>query len=143
MKIKLINFGAEYKPERKHYNDAGADVRAFFHDERKVEGIRPHETKRIALGFGLEIPDGYMALLLPRSSFASKGITCETPPIDSGYRGEICALITNNTDDYVIIQKGERIAQLVIVPVVISDFVTVDELGDERGTGGFGSTGVN
>lgn len=141
MKIKLIDFGMQQKPQRSHYNDAGADVRVVFHDNTKLEGILPHTTKRFPLGFGHEIPDGYMGLLLPRSGLASKGITCEIPPIDSGYRGEICALITNNNDESVLIESGERIAQLVIVPCVIADFV--EDTGDERGTGGFGSTGVN
>lgn len=134
MKIKLINYGYKHAPSRKHYNDAGADVYATDDVEMKA-----HNTYMIPLGFGLEIPDGYVGLILPRSSMAKDGIVCNIPPIDSGYRGEISAVVTNNTDYACTIKEGDRIGQLVILPVVLADYV--EDLGEERGDGAFGSTG--
>lgn len=72
-------------------------------------------------------------------SMAVKGLVCELPPVDSGYRGEIHAILSNVSSRTQHIPKGSRIGQLVITPVVIADFVT--ELGEQRGTGAFGSTG--
>ena len=69
---------------------------------------------------------------------AVKGLVCELPPVDSGYRGEIHAIISNVSNQIQELTKGSRVGQLVIAPVVIADFVT--DLGAERGTGGFGST---
>lgn len=140
MKIKVINFGYSKLPFRAHENDAGADVHVCFHDGRERMIIPPQSTKKIPLGLGLCLPDGYAAFVFPRSGLSSKGITCELPPIDSGYRGEIHAIVTNCSDKYVEIKQGDRIGQLVIMPVVVADFVT--ETGEERGENGFGSTGT-
>ena len=140
MKIKIIDFGYENLPKRAHYNDAGADVYACPHTKHDKIRLWANSSLKIPLGFGLEIPDGYMGLIFPRSGLSSKGITCELPPIDSGYRGEIHAIMTNNTNTDYYVEKGERIGQLVIMPVVLADFVT--ELGEERASGAFGSTGV-
>lgn len=139
MKIQVIDFGYEKLPLRAHDNDAGADVHACFHD-KEFAIIWPHETVRVPLGLGLCLPDGYAAFVFPRSGLSSKGITCELPPIDSGYRGEIHAIVHNGSDDKVRINNGDRVGQLVVVPIVVADFVT--EKGEERGTGAFGSTGV-
>ena len=140
MKIKIIDFGYENLPKRAHYNDAGADVYACPHTKHKKVRLWGNSSLKIPLGFGLEIPDGYMGLVFPRSGLSSKGISCELPPIDSGYRGEIHAIMTNNTNTDYWIEKGERIGQLVIMPIILADFVT--ELGEERDTGAFGSTGA-
>lgn len=123
-------------PTRKHYNDAGADVYTCMD-----ACITAHATVKIPLGFAIEVPDGYMACIFPRSSMALKGIVCEIPPIDSGYRGEVCAIVSNLTDYAHFIPNGTRIGQIVVIPCIICDFVT--ELGDERCTGAFGSTGEN
>lgn len=140
MKIKIIDYGYKNLPKRAHYNDAGADVYACPHTEHKKVKLWANSSAKIPLGFGLEIPDGYMGLVFPRSGLSSKGITCELPPIDSGYRGEIHAIMTNNTNTDYWIEEGERIGQLVILPIILADFVT--ELGEERDTGAFGSTGI-
>lgn len=136
MKIKLIDFGVpeHQRPYRPHGNDAGADV-YLPHDYT----LQPGEIAKIPLGFGLEIPDGYAGYIFPRTSMAVKGLVCELPPVDSGYRGEIHAIISNVSNQVQSIFKGARIGQLVITPIVIADFVT--DLGTERGTGSFGSTG--
>lgn len=138
MKIKVIDFGYEKLPLRAHENDAGADVHACFHD---CEGIwiEPNATYKVPLGMGLVLPDGYAAFVFPRSGLSSGGITCELPPIDSGYRGEIHAIVTNCSKTPRYINNGDRIGQLVITPVVIADFITEDI--KQRGSNGFGSTG--
>ena len=94
MKIKLIDFGLkkDHYPFRPHENDAGADVYMPYDYT-----LKPGEIVRIPLGFGLMIPDGFAGYVFPRSSMAAKGLVCELPPIDSGYRGEIHAIISNVT----------------------------------------------
>lgn len=135
MKIKIIPFEGFYlPPSRKHYNDAGADISL----PQKV-CIPKNRTARVPLGFGIELPDGLMGLIYPRSSLAEKGILCELPPIDSGYRGEIHAIITNHSGEWVSFEKGQRIGQLVIQPVIMAEFV--GDLGVKRDAGAFGSTG--
>lgn len=91
MKIKLIDFsGAGVCPVRKHDNDAGADVCV-----RETTVFYPQTTTKVPLGFGVELPDGLAGFIFPRSSMASMGLVCELPPIDSGYRGEVHAIVTN------------------------------------------------
>ena len=138
MKIKLIDFGYTYKPQRAHYNDAGADVYARIGGSFGKIRLWANDSAKIPLGFGVEIPDGYMGLILPRSGLSSQGISCEASPIDSGYRGEVHAIMTNNTRTDYFVNDGDRIGQLVILPVVLADFVS--ELGKDRGSGAFGST---
>ena len=136
MKIKLIDFGVtqERSPFRPHENDAGADVFMPF-DCR----IKPGESIKIPLGYGIVIPDGFAGYVFPRSSMALKGLICELPPIDSGYSGEIHAIISNVSNSEYLMKKDTRIGQLVIIPVIIADFVF--ELGNKRRVGAFGSTG--
>lgn len=138
MKLKIIDYGYKNLPKRAHHNDAGADVYARIIDKPMVV-IGPHETVKIPLGLGLCLPDGYAAFVFPRSGLSSSGIVCELPPIDSGYRGEIHAIVTNCSDDPFIVRDGDRIGQLVVFPIAIVEF----EEGEfaERGTGAFGSTG--
>lgn len=132
VKIHLLDGGA--MPARQHYNDAGADVYTTV-----GVTLKPHETRRIPLGFSLELPDGFMACVFPRSGKSCEGLVCELPPIDSGYTGEVHAIVTNLTDKLQKVVGGTRVGQLVIMPVVLADFV--EDLGDERGDNGFGSTG--
>lgn len=138
MKIKVIDYGYTNLPNRAHDNDAGADVSVCFHDSNS-KLLYPGETFKIPLGIGIELPDGYAACVFPRSGLSSNGIVCELPPIDSGYRGEIHAIVHNGSNIPYKITNGDRIGQLVIFPIVIATFVT--EKGEERGTGAFGSTG--
>lgn len=133
MKIKIINYGGK-QPWRAHYNDAGADVYSAV-----SANIGPNKSMAIPLGFGIELPDGFMGTINPRSSYAKQGIITNLAPIDSGYRGEIHALVTNTNDYSVQILEGDRIGQLVITPIVIAEFVS--ETGTERGSNGFGSSG--
>ena len=133
MKIQLIDFGGK-APERAHANDAGADVfcPCFI-------TIKPGQVKKIPLGFGLKIPDGFAGYIFSRSGLSSKGIVCQLPPIDSGYRGQVHAIVSNIGDAVYDIKAGDKIGQLVIMPVIIADFTF--ENWEERGTGSFGSIG--
>lgn len=136
MKIRLLDFGVpeDRRPFRPHDNDAGADVYMPYECT-----VKPGEIIKIPLGFGIEVPDGFAGFVFPRSSMAVKGLVCELPPVDSGYRGEIHAIISNVSNKEHTIRKDDRIGQLVIMPVIIADFVS--EHGSQRGLGGFGSTG--
>lgn len=136
MKIKIIDFGAppERLPFRAHDNDAGADVFSSI-----ARNIYPGQVLKIPLGFGLELPDGYAGYIFPRSGLSTKGIVCELPPIDSSYRGEVHAIVSNVGGDVYHINDGDRIGQLVIMPVVIADFLL--ESPTARGAGAFSSTG--
>jgi dUTP pyrophosphatase len=134
MRIKIIDFGYKELPNRAHHDDVGADV----YSTKKLV-IDPHSTEKIPLGFGLELPNGYGGFIFPRSGLSAQGITCELPPIDPGYKGEIHAIVSNVSDNPYQVNVGDRIGQLVITPVVIADFVT--EFNNERGTGAFASTG--
>ena len=136
MKIKLIDFGLEkdHYPFRTHENDAGADVYMPYDCT-----LQPGEIVKVPLGFGLILPDGYAGFVFPRSSMAEKGLTCELPPVDSGYRGEIHAIISNVSNKVQTIPIETRVGQLVITPIIIADFVF--DIGKERGTDAFGSSG--
>lgn len=134
MKIKLLDFGG-IKPNRAHYNDAGADV---FSLNNYV--ISPGETVKVPLGIGLEIPDGYVGFVFPKSGLSSRGLVSELAPIDSGYRGEIHAILHNQSDETIIINMHKKIGQLVILPAVLAEFT--ENLDNSRGTGAFGSTGL-
>lgn len=150
MKIKLIKFNDNLiTPTRAHYNDAGLDcyaleditLPAYRTPFNSFDLLSSIENKFVIvnLGFGLEVPDGFMATIRPRSSMNAKGILTQIGTIDSGYRGEIKAVLINLTSNPFIIHKGDKICQIVIEPVILADFV--EELNNDRGEGGFGSTG--
>lgn len=132
MKIKILDYGGKL-PQRKHYNDAGADVYPAIEAD-----IYPESTMVIPLGIGLKLPDGYAAFVYPRSSWSSIGVTCELAPIDSGYTGEIHAIVTNHSQMVISLHRDTAIGQLVILPIVIAQYDY--ELGDERKDNWNGST---
>ncbi len=135
MKVKIIKFPDFLKmPDRAHYNDSGADVFAV-----KDEVIPAHSAVAVPLGIGVELPDGYDIIIHSKSGLSKKGIGCFNAPVDSGYRGEIHALVYNVNDTDYEFKAGDKVGQLVCRPVVYVDYV--EELGDERLDGGFGSTG--
>ncbi|UOQ88966.1 dUTP diphosphatase [Agromyces endophyticus] len=132
---------AERTPEYAHPGDAGADLHAA---EAVVLG--PGERATVGTGVSIALPDGYVAFVVPRSGLAFKhGITIVNAPgtVDAGYRGEIkVALLNTDTRESYAIAKGDRIAQIVVMPVSRARFVEVEQLpGSLRGDGGFGSTG--
>ena len=122
IKIKPINKNS-ILPTHSHPFDAGWDCYA----QSDGEGLK-------GLGFSIEIPNGYVGLILPRSSMNLKGAYSAIGVIDSGYEGEVKAIIKNAE-----IKKGDKICQLLIIPTPIPELVI--DLDNSRGTKGFGSTG--
>jgi len=122
---------------------AGADLYACT---GKDVTVSPGETVLISTGLAMEIPEGYVGLVCARSGLATKrGLAPanKVGVIDSDYRGEILVSIFNHGPVPAVISHGERIAQLVITPVLSARFCVTDALSStERGEGGFGSTGV-
>ena len=121
--------------------DAGADIVS-----RTDITLAPGERALVPTGIAIALPDGYVALVHPRSGLAIKhGVTMVNAPgtVDAGYRGELqIILINHDRNEAVSFKRGDRIAQLVIQKVERAEFVEVQELpGSGRGTGGFGSTG--
>jgi dUTP pyrophosphatase len=122
---------------------AGADLSAAM-DQALVLG--PGERVALPTGLAIAIAPGFEGQVRPRSGTALKhGLTVVNAPgtIDSDYRGEVKVLLVNLGKEEVVIEPGQRVAQMVIAPVVQADFVLVDALDDtDRGAGGFGSTGT-
>ncbi|MGA0234634.1 MAG: dUTP diphosphatase [Alphaproteobacteria bacterium] len=122
---------------------AGADIQAAV---KAPVTLKPGERALIPAGFAMALPVGFEAQVRPRSGLAVKnGLTVLNAPgtIDSDYRGEVKVPLINLGADPFVIERGMRIAQMVIAPVVQGDFAEVDELDETvRGAGGFGSTGV-
>jgi dUTP pyrophosphatase len=121
--------------------DAGADIVT-----RIDVTLQPGERALVPTGIAIALPDGYVALVHPRSGLAIKhGVTMVNAPgtVDAGYRGELqCIMINHDPKETITFHKGDRIAQLVIQKVERAEFVEVKDLpGSGRGTGGFGSTG--
>lgn len=135
MKVKLIKFKNYKAPNRVHYNDSGADC---FAAENVT--ILPHCVYSVATGVGVELPDGYDIVVHCKSGLSSKGIFASNSPVDAGYRGEIHAILYNTTSKPFEVKEGMKIGQFVVRPVIYADFV--EDLGDTRGDGAFGSTGV-
>ena len=132
---------ASQLPIYAHPGDAGADLVS-------TEAVRLEPGQRALVGTGVRIalPDGYVAFVVPRSGLAAKhGITIVIAPgtVDAGYRGEIkVALLNTDASEAYDVAVGDRIAQVIVMPVPRARFVPVDELpGSTRGEAGFGSTG--
>ncbi|MCX8499124.1 MAG: dUTP diphosphatase [Caulobacteraceae bacterium] len=124
---------------------AGMDLRAAVEDEAPVV-LRPGSRTMIPTGLSIAVPAGFEVQVRPRSGLAAKaGITCLNSPgtVDSDYRGELKVILINLGAEDFIIRRGERIAQMVVAPVVQAQWQLVDSLDETaRGAGGFGSTGV-
>ncbi|KQS87774.1 MULTISPECIES: dUTP diphosphatase [unclassified Rhizobium] len=124
---------------------AGMDLRAAVSADQPTI-LSPGKRTLVPTGFIFEIPAGYEAQIRPRSGLAFKhGITCLNTPgtIDSDYRGEVKVLLINLGDEDLVIERGMRIAQMVIAPVTQVSVHEVQETSETaRGAGGFGSTGV-
>jgi dUTP pyrophosphatase len=132
-------------PVTAYTGDAGFDLE-FAPADGMTRVIRPGAVEMMQTGVAVAIPEGYAGLVLPRSGLASsRGLTPVNAPglIDSGYRGEIIVALTTHFDARQMVAPGERIAQLVIVPVLTPAVEIVDELDvTERGDQGFGSSGA-
>ena len=138
-----IPIQAQQIPGYAHPGDAGADIRSAEHLV-----LAPGERALVSTGIRLGLPDGCAAFVVPRSGLAVKhGITVLNSPgtIDAGYRGEVkVPLINHDSTRSFTIEPGDRIAQLIVMPVSQATFIPSSDLGEsDRGTGGFGSTGVS
>jgi len=142
IKVKIINESPNRLPEYATVGAAGMDIRA--HLEAPLE-LKPLERQLVPTGLYMELPLGYEAQVRPRSGLAIKhGITCLNSPgtIDSDYRGELKVILINLSADIQTIHPGDRIAQIVIGPVVQVGWEEVKAISEtERNAGGFGHTG--
>lgn len=135
MKIKL--FKNVQLPKKSHLPDSGLDC--FMPESFE---LKPLETKTIGLGIGIQVPEGFAGMLVPRSSIAEKGLLIQTSIIDPDYTGEIHLIITNCSNNNVVIEKNQRVCSLVVYNVlnvrldIVYDFEQTD-----RGNNGLGSTG--
>ncbi|WP_421084633.1 dUTP diphosphatase [Rothia nasimurium] len=141
IEIKVLDEGIE-PPTYAQPGDAGADLRS-----RVDVTLAPGERVLVPTGVAIALPEGYVGLVHPRSGLAARhGITIVNAPgtVDSGYRGELMVCLLNTDREVPFeISRGDRIAQLVIQKFETARFVVVDELdATERGSSGFGSTGV-
>lgn len=143
IQIKVINKGHQQLPAYATSQSAGMDLRANL--EAPIV-LKPMERKLVSTGLFIALPEGFEAQVRPRSGLALKhGITVLNTPgtIDADYRGEVMVLLVNFSQEEFIIRDGERIAQMVIARHEQGHFVEVEELDKtERGTGGYGHTGV-
>ncbi len=142
IKTKKLNENARL-PFRATEGSAGADLFACIGEDIT---IAPGERRLIPTGIAIELPDsGCGAFVFPRSSVSSKfGVSLANcvGVIDSDYRGEIKVPLINHSDEPYTVRDGDRIAQMVILPVIVPDYTENEQLGDTaRGGGGFGSTG--
>ena len=123
---------------------AGMDLRAALPEDQPLT-LAPGERALVPTGFAMALPVGYEAQVRPRSGLAAKyGISVLNTPgtIDADYRGEVKVILVNFGKNPFVIERGERIAQMIIAPITVGNFKVVSSLGEtERGAGGFGSTG--
>lgn len=150
LNLEFIHSGAR-APSRAHASDAGWDLYApadhlipstTDYDPSGYE-VEIHSNRyRIPLGLKLAIPAGYYGMIAGRSGLAAKGISTHYGIIDPGYRGEVCVLLTNNRTTPYPVKQGDRVAQLLILPLPQTEIAIVDSLdATARGAGGFGSSG--
>jgi dUTP pyrophosphatase len=142
MKIKIVNQSKHPLPQYATSLSAGVDLRANL---AEPVTMLPLERKMIPTGLFIELPEGYEAQIRPRSGLAiKKGITVLNSPgtIDADYRGEICVILINLSNEPFVIEDGERICQMVIAAHEQAEWIEAEELSEtDRGAGGFGHTG--
>ena len=142
MQVNIVRLDPDLPlPSYAHPGDAGADIFA-----REDVILQPGERRLVPTGIALALPEGYVALVHPRSGLAHRnGLSLVNAPgtIDAGYRGEVQVCLVNlDPATPIELRRGDRIAQLVIQQFETAAFVEVDELSDSaRGAGGYGSTG--
>lgn len=144
MQIKIVNKSNNQLPAYSTEMSAGMDIRASLSGPVT---LKPLERKLIPTGLFVEIPKGYEAQIRPRSGLAlKKGITVLNTPgtIDADYRGEICVILINLSQEEFVVENGERICQMVVASHETVHWNLVQKLEEtERGAGGFGHTGKN
>jgi dUTP pyrophosphatase len=143
VRIKRLEGNTLPLPEYKTIGSAGFDLMACIN---KDEVLEAGQIKLIGTGLSFEIPVGYEIQIRPRSGLAAKnGISIVNTPgtIDSDYRGEVKIILINHSKEKFVIKHGDRIAQAVLVPVVHANLIEAEDLNTtQRGSGGFGHTGV-
>jgi dUTP pyrophosphatase len=143
MNIKIINKSQHALPNYETIASAGMDLRANLSEPITLNSL---ERTIVKTGLFIELPIGYEAQVRPRSGLAAKkGITVLNSPgtVDADYRGEIGVILVNLSSEPLVIENGERIAQLIIAKHERAEWIEVEELSEtSRGEGGFGSTGV-
>ena len=141
--IKVVASEGAKLPLYKTSGAAGADICALLKEPLVIESGK---SAMVPTGLFFEIPQGYEVQIRPRSGLAAKnGVTVLNTPgtIDSDYRGELKVILINLGKEAFTINNGDRIAQIIVSPVTVADFVIADALSDtQRGANGFGSTGV-
>jgi dUTP pyrophosphatase len=138
LKVKKLNNNSRINPPAKK-GDAGYDVFST-----KLITLEPLERFKMPLGIALEFSEGYVCMVCEKSGLANKqGFISIGPVVDSSYRGEIHCIILNTSNKILYIEENTKIAQLVFTPCLTPEIEYVDELSEsERGTDGFGSTGL-
>lgn len=143
VEVKIINQSKHAPPAYETLGSAGMDLRANIEE---VINLQPFERMAIPTGLFIELPKGFEAQIRPRSGLSLKtGLSIPNSPgtIDSDYRGEIKVIVANLSNEVLEIKDGDRIAQMVIAKYERADWKVVTNLEEtERGSGGFGSTGV-
>ena len=143
MQVKIVNHSPFDLPQYATPLSAGLDLRAHIAEPITLASL---QRTMVPTGLFIELPEGYEAQIRPRSGLAAKhGISIVNSPgtIDADYRGEIKVVLVNLSDQSFVLEPGERIAQMVVAKHEQIEWSPVNELSDsERGTGGFGSTGV-
>jgi len=136
IKVKKLKENAKL-PSYAHPGDVGMDMYAM-----ETVVLKPGEHIRLWHGFALEFPEGYAAIVMDKSSISKAGLAHMGGVFDAGYRGEYNTHLVNLSSEPYTIEEGDKVSQLVIVPVSIVELKEVTELSDSaRGMGGFGSTG--
>ena len=138
MKIKVKKLRKDAKlPKYHHPGDVGMDVYAM-----ETITILPMGHHRFWHGFALEFPEGYAAIIMDKSSISKTGLHTMGGVFDAGFRGEYNTHLVNLSDKPYTVAAGDKVSQLVIMPVVIGELEETDKLSESaRGEGGFGSTG--
>ena len=143
VKVKIVNKSPNELPSYSTALSAGMDLRAWLNEPLE---LKPMERALIPTGVYIELPSGYECQIRPRSGLALKrGLTVLNTPgtIDADYRGEVCVILANMSNETQIIENGERICQMVVARHSTVVWNQVEQLNDtERGAGGFGHTGT-
>ena len=135
--MKIVIDPGAYLPERAHDLDAGYDLRSPIRAY-----VPPYSSAIIDTGVHIEIPEGYVGMLKSKSGLNVKHDITSEGVIDSGYTGSICVKLYNHGQNAYEVNKGDKISQLVVLPVLYVKVEQVEEIqGGDRGNGGFGSTG--
>ena len=143
VEVKIVNKSTNALPHYSTEQSAGMDLRAWL---KEPVTLQPMERTLIPTGIYIELPHGYECQIRPRSGLALKrGLTVLNSPgtIDADYRGEVCVILANLSNEPQTIENGERVCQMVVAKHSTVQWQLVDALGDtERGAGGFGHTGT-